>query len=237
MIQIAALQNQQGLLQSKRAKLDLDIAVAKSESSQVETQMRLIDLEIERQTIAKDLYQRHLHTLAAESLTIAVRLRDLDSILGSGAGGSPDPEMVQAAIQLEIMKYRNQSRTDSLVHLVALSRNKQTELGIKRDQELVAKKANLHREVEILRVERDGELPHEDVDIVNQIWERRSKLVILAPIEKVGHIQISSGPVRPRKTRAVSLLTLVAFLGSLFVAFAWEYISSQREEIFRAQGR
>ena len=68
MIQIAALQNQQGLLQSKRAKLDLDIAVAKSESIQVETQMRLIDLEIERQTIAKDLYQRHLHTQAAESL-------------------------------------------------------------------------------------------------------------------------------------------------------------------------
>ena len=65
-----------------------------------------------------------------------------------------------------------------------------------------------------------------------QIAERQAQIAALSPIERVGPITSSPKPVRPRKSRAVSILTFVGLLGGLGMAFVWEYVWNHRREIF-----
>ena len=81
-------------------------------------------------------------------------------------------------------------------------------------------------------INRDRTLAQEVVDIDDEIQLIRSRLEVLTSLEKVGVIDVSINPVRPRKPRAAGLLTLAAFLSSICLAFAWEYVSRNRSTIF-----
>jgi hypothetical protein len=74
------------------------------------------------------------------------------------------------------------------------------------------------------------ELQIDQLDL--QIAERQAQIAALSPIERVGPITSSPKPVRPRKSRAVSILTFVGLLGGLGMAFVWEYVWNHRREIF-----
>ncbi len=234
-IQMASLENRKDLVASKRAKLDLDIAVARAESSQVESQMELLDLAIQKRRVAKDFYKHHLATLSAESLAIAQQQQSMLEAWPANPAVANDNfgDLVQGSLQIQARRYENQALADSIRYEMELNEITLRELRIKRDQELEIKKANLHRQVENLRLERDRVLAHEEAGLNNEIREKQAQLAMLAPIQKVGQIQVSHKPVRPRRLRAISILTALSLLGSLVVAFTWEYVSTHREEIFR----
>lgn len=236
-IKIAGLQNQIELVESKKAKLDLDIAVARAESSQVEAEMKLLDLDIRKRQVAREYLTTFLTTLAAESLAIARQEESILQAWPDKPGGQYDNlgDLMQGAAQLQVVRFRNRALADSARFHLGVNDIEISELRIKRDQELAIKKANLHRQIESLRLDRDRKLAHEAAGLQNEILEKRVQLATLSPIQKVGEIQVSRKPVRPRKLRAISILTVLSLLGSLVVSFGWEYVTRHRSEIFQGQ--
>ena len=65
-----------------------------------------------------------------------------------------------------------------------------------------------------------------------QIAEREAQISALSPIERVGPITSSPKPVRPRKSRAVGILTFAGLIGGIGLAFVWDYVWNHRREIF-----
>ena len=84
-----------------------------------------------------------------------------------------------------------------------------------------------------MEINRDRVLEQELTEIEDQVRLLESRLEVLTSLESIGVTQVSDGPVRPRKQRALGLLTLAGFLGSLALALTWEYLSRNREEILR----
>ena len=72
-----------------------------------------------------------------------------------------------------------------------------------------------------------GLATHADLEGVKVMQE------IVAPQEQVGQVFVSEKQVRPRKMRAMAILTLLAFCGSLGLVFVVEYVVVNREEITR----
>ncbi|MBC8425030.1 hypothetical protein H8E07_12975 [bacterium] len=101
-----------------------------------------------------------------------------------------------------------------------------------RNYELAYDKALLESEIREIEINRDRSLEQELIDIDDTINLLQSRVEVLTPLENIGVIIVSEGPVRPRKQRAVGLLTLMGFLGSLGLALVWEYLSLNRNEIF-----
>jgi hypothetical protein len=65
-----------------------------------------------------------------------------------------------------------------------------------------------------------------------QVREREAQIAALSPIERVGPITASPRPVRPRKMRAITILTFAGLLGGLALAFVADYVWNHRAEIF-----
>ncbi len=57
------------------------------------------------------------------------------------------------------------------------------------------------------------------------------QLDMLTPLEQIGRVTVSQHAVRPRKMRAATILTFLAFMGSIFVVFAWEYFQRNKDVI------
>jgi len=67
----------------------------------------------------------------------------------------------------------------------------------------------------------------------NDLSGEKVKLEILSPLEQVGRVTVSDKPVRPRKMRAATILTMLAFFCSLALVFILEYFRVNRAEITR----
>lgn len=112
---------------------------------------------------------------------------------------------------------------------------------LRHQAELLSARFDLANRKELVRltvlekeINRDRALEQEVVDIEDEKRLLRSRLDVLTSLEKVGVIAVSDGPVRPRKLRAAALLTAAGLLGSILLAFAWEYVSRNRRVIFAA---
>lgn len=110
---------------------------------------------------------------------------------------------------------------------------------LRHQAELLSARFDLANRRELVRltimekeIDRDRTLEQEMVDIDDQIRLLQSRLDVLTSLEKVGIIDVSENPVRPRKLRAAALLTVAGLLGSVLLAFVWEYVSRNRKTIF-----
>ena len=63
------------------------------------------------------------------------------------------------------------------------------------------------------RMARDFEVPNAVRSVQLRIREKLGQLYALSPIEKIGRVRVSSDPVRPRKKRAVTILTFLGLVG------------------------
>ena len=107
----------------------------------------------------------------------------------------------------------------------------ESELLLK-NYELAYQKALMESEIREMAINRDRTLEQEWIDIEGEMSLLNSRLEVLTPLETIGTIIVSEKPVRPRKQRALGLLTLMGFLGSLALALVWEYLAYNRREIF-----
>lgn len=112
---------------------------------------------------------------------------------------------------------------------------------LRHQAELLSARFELANRKELVRltvlekeINRDRALEQEVVDIEDEMRMLHSRLDVLTSLEKVGVIAVSDRPVRPRKLRAAAMLTAAGLLGSILLAFVWEYVSRNRRVIFAA---
>ncbi len=106
-------------------------------------------------------------------------------------------------------------------------------MGLVGELVLAKRETDNQQKIGDLRIQLEKELPHERSMLDTDLQGERVKLDIIAPLEQVGQITISDKPVRPRKLRAMTILTILAFFGSLALVLVREYFLVNREEITR----
>lgn len=110
------------------------------------------------------------------------------------------------------------------------------ELDLERRKELTRRQLDTELQISRLEIERDQKLEFERRSLQQGIRSDEAQLAMLSPLEKVGRTVATDGPIRPRRMRAILLLGLVGLIGSICLAFVWDYLSRYRSEIFGGGG-
>ncbi len=129
--------------------------------------------------------------------------------------------------------YEGGVKADSLLARISANEQEMKRLGLVGELVLAKRETDNQQKIGDLRIQLEKELPHERSMLDTDLQGERVKLDIIAPLEQVGQITISDKPVRPRKLRAMTILTIPAFFGSLALVLVREYFLVNREEITR----
>lgn len=107
------------------------------------------------------------------------------------------------------------------------------ELVFERDITIPRNILTLEQQAAALQLELDYDIPFEEQEAIQNLRAMRTRLASLTPLELIGEAVASTRPVRPRKQRAILILTGLAFLSSIFGAFTLEYLSQNWRQITR----
>lgn len=107
------------------------------------------------------------------------------------------------------------------------------EREFERDQTIPSKILEIEQKIASLELRRDYDLVAEENEQRQELRTMRSRLTSLTPLEQVGDAVGSARPVRPRKRRAIQILTVLGLASSIFLAFTLEYLSKHWREITR----
>jgi len=140
--------------------------------------------------------------------------------------------MLMNSLDMQTGMWEDQLEATELRHTNEIQDFKHESELLLKNYDLATQKSNLVSEIKEMEIYRDRSLWQDLVGIEDRIQVQRSRLELLTPLETIGTIIVSENPVRPRKQRAMGLLTLMGFLGSLALALVWEYLFLNRREIF-----
>lgn len=255
MIQIEDKKREMQVVQEEAERLRLDLAMAQRDSVQLdrheENARRLLEkMEARKTRIEADLatYEIRARRLEAEIENVGEAVERARQRMLEGSGDVELDSRVKASAQMtETEAYRGLLET-----VVALNDRMQEvtttqdslrlgyaelELEIRRtgtnqklDFELKRREAG--RALADLRLQLRSGIELQLTQLELQIAERQAQIAALSPIERVGPITASPKPVRPRKSRAMGILTFAGLIGGLGLAFVWEYVWVHRREIF-----
>ena len=99
------------------------------------------------------------------------------------------------------------------------------------DISITKKKADVEQKINDLNIVLDLDIPYERSVLQAELETERVTVDLISPLEQVGRVAVSAKPVRPRKARAIAILTVLSFFGSFFVVLVWEYIRNNRVAI------
>jgi len=140
-------------------------------------------------------------------------------------------EMATSALALRRFEQRNLTLADSLRLELALAENAVTDIKLKRDVDLERTRAGILAKLGDLKLQQGDDIDAARVSLEQEVRGRRAQLAVLSPLERVGKIAVTTHPVRPRKLRALSILTALGFLGSLAAAVGWDYLTANRDVV------
>ncbi len=242
-LEIVQMQGEQKLIEYERQKLVLDLKTLTGENAW--RQRAAENVLVEVATATKRLK-------AAEAMLESVMRTENDAREAGETGGNPDDPVVEVLKQtagreqagrvgellltvneLSNTIYEGGVKADSLLARISANEQEMKRLGLVGDLVLAKRETDVQRKIGDLRIRLEKELPHERAMLNTGLQGEMVKLHNIAPLEQVGNITISDKPVRPRKLRAMTLLTIMAFFGSLALVFVREYYLVNREEITR----
>jgi hypothetical protein len=137
--------------------------------------------------------------------------------------------------ELSTAIYEGGVKADSLQARIIAIEQEMARLKLVGELVLSKKETDIHQKIGDLEIRLHKELPNERSILQNDLKGEQVKLDIISPLEQVGRITVSEKPVRPRKLRAATILTMLAFFASLALVFVWEYFKVNREEITRTR--
>lgn len=138
-------------------------------------------------------------------------------------------QLSRAAVQNEVM-------ADSLTTRVRANELAMERLRREREIALGKEKSDIARRIQDLNLQLASDLPSKLAQLQND-WEGEKVLLdLISPLERIGEISVTEKPIRPRKLRATAILTVLAFLGSLFLVLFREYFRNNRTAILAAKG-
>ncbi len=256
-LQVDNLRSRLTAVDKRAASLDLKLDQARAESLLVVAQdqgfaldldrqqamlgffeRRLVDLRDEEPGLIQDLTQLE-HTLrrvAAEG-TAALDPEDLPARIRRNAvldGGDVLESLSRAKLDVQRALAENRASQDSLVYKSEMVRLDSARLEIERETTIRAKLREAGRKIGDIILEREYDLPQDRQGIRNEIAERQVKLDIIAPLQRVGETEVSDRPVRPRTLRAMAILVFLGLVGGVALAFTWDYVVTNRDQIFRS---
>lgn len=259
-VQIANLRNEKDKLLTRKERLALTIADAEQDLAVVAANRQRIDLELEKIAAANRLRQSLLAS-AEEQTDAAVRSREeLEQALRrlteeADRSAQPSDSLAAAlelpgltpwllgslrrgdaagnALALRRFEQRNRALADSLRYEIDLAQGAVTDLHLKRDVDLERARVSAVGRIGDLKLQQEREMATERMTLDQAIRGKRAQLSVLSPLERIGPTQVTTRPVRPRRLRAVILLTLAGGFASLAAALGWDYLSAHRDEILR----
>ncbi len=201
-------------------------AAANSKAEAEAGQLRLVEAEKMLQNL-----------MASEPITTNGRANDSDAVSeillqtvkrneAALAG-----ELLSTVNQLSAYIYQSTTRADSLNDSIKEIDMEMANIELTMLVDMVQKKENLKLRIIDLEIKKSVDLVQDKAELEDDLHGHQVQLDMLTPLEQVGRVTVSQHPVRPRKLRAGSILTFLAFMGSLFVVFAWEYYQRNKEAI------
>lgn len=257
-IQIADREREKVAVGNDLRRVNLDIEMAYRDSLQIDRRQAVIQAEIDkgkarRTRIEADIatHELRMERLHARLAEIDEAVADAHALLAEGARSDTMNSSVKASAQMTSTEaYRG--LLDSQLDLSDRLQGTTKELDVLRqnlvEEELDLERKALDRDMGIekqrrdagrnlaeLELQRDSGIALQLEQLELQIREREVQIAALSPIERVGPITASPKPVRPRKSRAIGILTFAGLLGGIALAFVWEYGWNHRREIFSDQ--
>jgi len=240
-------------------RTNLDIKNVQTELLKVDAAEKRIESEIERLKFSAEWRLQAVDKTLAEAESARGRRADAEVLLASlmdgksvgsiseSAGNTPVDEILlqsvqrnEAALAGELLStvnelgayiYNSTVRADSLQEAAAIVKSKIRKLELEKSVDLVQQRAVFQLKIDELEIRREIDLQSEKNDLKSDLEAVQLQLDMLSPLEQVGRVTVSQKPVRPRKMRALVILTALAFMGSIFVVFVWEFLRRNRKAI------
>jgi hypothetical protein len=255
MIQIEDKKRELVVVENEAKKIRTDLANATRDSISLDEHQanakRLIDKMVARTgRIEADLATNELRAerLRAQIDDLGVVVEGAkEQLFDENKGAQLDPAIKATAQMTETEAYRGLlgslvSLNDRLQQVTTAQDSLRLSLA---EQDLEIRHTQLNQRLDFelkrrdaggllseLRLQLSSGIELQKYQLELQIEEREAQIAALSPIERVGPITASPRPVRPRKFRAVSILTFAGLLGGLGLAFVWDYVWTHRREIF-----
>jgi len=252
-IQIDELRRYQSVLEARVDSVNADLAVARVESLQIDDEEARLAFDITRlhdkrevMTQRKVALERRLVRLEdnrEELMRTRARVRERVDPDASEAPSGVRPQamitdaevlrgLVASTAQLDREAAAVFSRIDSLQREIGSAEREAVFLET-RNRTLVAfQRAEAGRLMHDLRMTRDFEVPNAIRSVQLRIREKLGQLYALSPIEKIGRVRVTDEPVRPRKKRAITILTFLGLVGGVAGAYVFDYLWTHRRRIF-----
>ena len=236
------------LLQLEQARAESLMVVAEDETYALKLgaeqarqsffERRLVDLREDEPRLVQDLTQidHVLRRVAAEG-AVALAPDDLPSSVRRNAvldGGDVMESLTGAKLAVQDALVTNRAEQDSMTFGSELARLEGIRLAIERETTIRARLREASRNIGDIVLQQKYDLPQKRRGVETSIAERQVKLDLISPLQRVGLTVVSDEPVRPRKARAVLILVFLGVVGGVVLAFIWDYVWANRQEIFRA---
>jgi len=115
-------------------------------------------------------------------------------------------------------------RADSLASSVIANQLEMSRITLVQEISIKKRLADIAQNITDMNIKLSKDLPHDQEVLYSVLEIERVKVELISPLERVGTVSVTDEPVRPRKMRAVMILTFLAFFGSLFLVLVWEYL-------------
>lgn len=257
LLQMRRLEVQLDGLIGEERRVALQLASARAESLQVVSEDQRLALDLDQLAKQLGFYQKRLEALRDEEPRLTSNLQQLEQAvqrLAQGAGtpaatdeipswvrrdaildgGTVLESLTRAKLQVQQALHQNRAQQDSLLYAAEINRLEYTKLEIHRENTIRMRLSEAGSKIGKLLIERDVGLPGQRAEIQNSLEERKLKLALLAPVQRVGRTVVSDKPVRPRTLRAVLILAALGGAAGVGVGLTWDYLRTHRQEIFRS---
>ncbi|MBT7310349.1 hypothetical protein HN843_01205, partial [bacterium] len=234
-VKIAQEENKKLGLKLQAKEYELEIAAAEQEISETEIEEERFALKVKRNAALNELNKSGIDVLSMDISAVNKLIGEMDG-LKSGTG---DSELLGSVLtsSLEAQSGVKTSTllADTLRYHSKLAEINAEDLVLRKQLELEKKKNDAQRQIDMLKLKLEMELDNKEKTIEQSIKSYKNQIKMLSPLERVGPTSTTHKPVRPRKSRATTLLTLAAFFSSVVLAFVLEYFNKHKDEILASK--
>ncbi len=244
-LEITQVQGELKLIDYERHKLGLDLKILAEENTRLARTAEITLVEVGR--------ARERLVEAEKVLAVALQAEQ-DTTAGSDQPRETDDPVGEVLKQtasreqagrvgdllitvnsLSAAIYQGVVKADSLQGQIMDNEQEMARLKLVGELVLTKNESDINQKLGDLDIRLNKDLPHERATLQNSLHGERIRLNTISPLEQVGKVTVTTKPVRPRKSRAITILTMLAFFGSLVLVLVWEYFQVNREEITRTR--
>lgn len=223
-------------VEGERERANLGIGEQQTELAKLEAEIQRLDQAIARSSFGSQWRTAAVEKTLAEAEIARRRLADAEAMLSEVEANEAAVagDLVASVNHLGSYIYHSTARADSLRDEVAARDLVIKDLELKKTVVIPQQMAAIRLKIDDLEIQRDVDLVGDRKALEADLQAIQVQVDMLSPLEQVGRVTVSQKPVRPRKLRALVILTFLAFMGGVFLVFLREYFLHNRKAILAA---